>query len=153
MKRKQAENAPKNEDVHQSSKGTNHGYIVEWRCVDDVKIMGRIDQEFPRQEWEQAPYDIKKMRFDDGANKLVRPIISHWDDHSLHSLAGHGLVSLLVAKAIIACLKTLVEAHPQWLTLAEYIEFRARPCKLAFDWKVTKDDMGSATPALEEGKP
>lgn len=132
----------KSDDIHESSNGTNRGYIVEWRGVGGIKIMARIDQEYPREEWRQAPYDIKKMRLDGPAGAIVRPVLSHWDDlDSPHSLGAHGLVSRLVADAIIACLKTFIEAHPELTTLAKYIEFRARPCKLVFDWKVTKDTM------------
>ena len=135
------------DEIHQSAKGTNHGYIVEWRGVGGVKIVARIDQEYPCEEWRQAPYDIKKMRLEGPAGAIVRPIISHWDDFdSPHSLAAHGLVSLLVAEAIIACLKTFIEAHPDLNQLAKYIEFRARPCKLVFDWKVTKDATGDEAP-------
>lgn len=104
--------------------------------------MARIDQEYPCEEWLQAPYDIKKMRLDGAAGAIIRPVLSRWDDYdSPHSLAGHGLVSLLVAEAIIACLKTFIEAHPDLTTLAKYIEFRVRSCRLIFDWKVTKENM------------
>ena len=153
-----AEKTPKSDDVHESSKGTNHGYIVEWRGVGGVKIMAPIDQVYPREEWGQAPYDIKKMRLDGNAMTLVRPVISHWDDVlSPHSLSAHGLVSILVAEAIIACLKTLVVAHPELDPLADCIEFRARHCKLTFDWKVTKDPMdedsdGSPSDPIPEGQ-
>ena len=147
MNREQPESTPKSDDIYKSCKGTNHGYIVEWRCVENVKIMGRFDQDFPRKEWRQAPYDIKKMRLDGAAGAIVRPVISHWDDLGVNTLGGHGLVNLLVAEAIIACTKTFVEAHPELTELAGYIEFRARPCKLTFDWKVTKDDMDDNTTA------
>lgn len=134
--------SPKSDEIHESSKGTNHGYIVEWRTTEDLKIVARIDQDLPRQEWRQAPYDIKKMRLDGHAATLIRPVISHRDSgDSPHSLAGHRLMSLLVAEAVVACLKTLMEAHPDLEPLAKYTQFRVRPCKLVFDWKVTKDAM------------
>ena len=125
---------------------TTYGYIAEWRLKPESALLGTLlSHSDVGSEWKQAPYIVSKLaRLGPDASRLVRPYLPEYD----FGKSEHGLIDILAAQAVIACLKTSLRDN-----LLEHIEWRIVLVKLTASHKMTRadddDDVKAAERATE----
>lgn len=120
--------------VISSHDSTGYGYMVEWRLKEESKALTNIvlaNYDLST-KWQQAQYNIDTLgKLSD--TKLIRPYISN--SISYLEKSQYGLVTELVAEAILACLKTSVDPR-----LEDHIEWRIACFKLKTSHEMIRDD-------------
>ena len=84
----------------------SYGHIVEWRlkpgseALDDVLPYNDVGK-----DWKHMPYDVAQLPINEQhtANRLIRPYVKELDGKRI---GHHGLVTKVVAEAVLACFKT-----------------------------------------------
>lgn len=127
-------------------KSTGYGYILEWRLKpESVPLIDVLPRGLGQvgKDWSQGPYQIEQLgRLGVDAERLIRPMIEKFD----WGRSEHGLVSLKVSKAILACLLTSIPEG-----LLKNVEWRIVRIRLEKSYELILDNPGSDAEDFQNG--